>query len=247
MELKIEEAELKPKAAGRQSGKLNHFAAPPRARSKLSNCDKKKYVFRRERKSFLCPTATLPPTQALGYPGAFPGGACSALLVGPPPVLTPSQRGLGGSGRRALGSSVGAGLVKKNKQRSKWRRFLSTQAPPPAREMQTAGGGPSRPRPPRPNCGWEGRAAVTRAAAPAPRALPSACPFAPDPAGGEPGPHPPSRRPPPGQDPRRLSSAPELPSPRARLGPLSDPPPGEPTPPVPCPSGHMAPVSNARQ
>lgn len=144
------------------------------------------------------------------------------------------------------------GLVKKNKQRSNWRRFLSTQAPPPAREMQTAGDGRSQPGPPRPSCGWEGRAGVTRAAAPAPRALPSACPFAPDPAGGASGPYPPSPAPPTGPG--------SPPPPPAVLGARSTlsqswarapfhPPPGESTPHplVPRPHSHMAPVSNAPQ
>lgn len=80
--------------------------------------------------------------------------------------------------------------------------------------MQTAGDGPSPPRPLRPSCGWEGQAAVTRAAAPAPRALPSACPFAPDPAGGAPGPRPPSPAPPTGPGPRpRAPPGEPLPSP----------------------------------
>lgn len=141
------------------------------------------------------------------------------------------------------------GLVKKNKQRSNWRRFLSTQAPPPAREMQTAGDGPSQPGPPRPSCGWEGRARVTRAAAPAPRALPSACPFAPDPAGGASGPYPPSPAPPtgPGPPPAVLGARSTLSQSRARAP--FHPPPGESTPHplVPRPHSHMAPVSNAPQ
>lgn len=97
-------------------------------------------------------------------PAAVGGGDQSPFPAPPlspgwPLVLTPfPSAGSAWSGRLAHGVVCVHWLVKKNKHRSKLRPFLSSRAPPPAREMQTAGigGGWSLPWPPRASCGWEG-------------------------------------------------------------------------------------------
>lgn len=69
-------------------------------------------------------------------------------------------------------------------------------SPAACQRNANSGGQPESARAPAPELRVGGPGRVTRAAAPAPRALPSACPFAPDPAGGAPGPRPTSLAPP---------------------------------------------------
>lgn len=75
-------------------------------------------------------------------------------------------------------------------------------SPAACQRNANSGGRPESARGPAPELRVGGLGRVTRDAAPAPRALPSACPFAPDPAGGVPGPRPPSPAPPTGPGPQ---------------------------------------------
>lgn len=102
-------------------------------------------------------------------------------------------------------------------------------SPAACQRNANSGGRPESARGPAPELRVGGLGSVTRDAAPAPRALPSACPFAPDPAGGAPGPRPPSPAPPTGPGPRpAVLGAPNYPRPQShRLRPQPDPPPGE--------------------
>lgn len=130
---------LNPRKQDVETKRLRHLAARPHARSNLQQSPQKVCLPSRN-KVILLPVTTPPPARPLwvGGPESIPS---SPVSPGWPLVLTPFPRtGSAWSGRLAHGVVCVHWLVKKNKHRSKLRPFLSSRAPPPAREMQTAGG-----------------------------------------------------------------------------------------------------------
>lgn len=131
---------LNPRKQDVEAKRPRHLAARPPARSNLRQ-PRQKVCLPSRNKVILKPATTPPPAWPLwvGGPKPIPSSPWSP---GWPLLLTPfPSAGSAWSFRLAHGVVCVHWLVKKNKHRSKLRPFLSSRAPPAAREMQTAGVG----------------------------------------------------------------------------------------------------------